>query len=150
MVTPINLSYSTEVKTAWSWIYAAWLASLLALLGSLFFSEVMRYPACPLCWYQRIAMYPLVVIFTVGILDRDPRVARYAWPLVILGLLLALYHNLVYYHVIPESLTPCTGGVPCSSRQLEAFGFLTIPLLSALGFSGVAVCLLGFRHRSRK
>lgn len=114
--------------------YAAWLLALLSAAGSLFFSEVMDLAPCVLCWYQRIAMYPLVLIIGIGIVSKDLRWKVYALPFALIGLALAVYHNLVYYGVIPESLTPCTQGVSCSERQIEWFGFVTIPLMGLMSF----------------
>jgi disulfide bond formation protein DsbB len=132
-------------------LFAVWLVSLIAVLGSLFFSEVMRLPPCLLCWYQRIFMYPLVVVTTVGLLWRDPGALRYAWPLASGGLAVAVYHNLLYYHLIPESIAPCTTGVSCTDRQIEWLGFITIPLLSLAAFtlivSGLFVCQRRLRGR---
>lgn len=131
----------------WLPVFVIWLVSLLATLGSLFFSEVMGLPPCVLCWYQRIAMYPMVVISSVGLLTRDRRVASYLWPLVVVGLGVAIYHNLLYYHLIPESITPCSKGVSCTDRQIEWLGFITIPLLALASFVTTAGCLLWFRAR---
>lgn len=136
-----------QERGLWVAIYFAWLASLTSTLGSLFFSEVMRLPPCVLCWYQRIGLYPLVIIFAVGILGRDNKMTRYAWPFVVVGLLTAVYHNLLYYHLIPESISPCIQGASCTERQIEWFGFVSIPLLSLLSFSFIGFCLLLFRHR---
>jgi disulfide bond formation protein DsbB len=133
--------------SVWTPLLAAWLLSLIAMLGSLFFSEIMGLPPCVLCWYQRICLYPLVVIFTVALVTRDLRGPRYAWPLVLAGLVVAVYHNLLYYHLIPESITPCKAGVSCTDRQIEWFGFVTIPLLSLSAFVVVAGCLFWFRAR---
>lgn len=121
---------------------AAWLISLLAMLGSLYFSEVMKLPPCVLCWYQRIAMYPLTVILFVGILRRDRSVGYYALPLAVIGLAIAVYHNLLYYGIIPESVGPCQLGVSCTVRLIEWFGFVTIPFLSMIAFIGVIAALL--------
>ena len=123
-------------------VFGLWLISLVATLGSLFFSEVMRLPPCVLCWYQRIAMYPLVVLTTVALVRRDPGVGAYAWPLVAIGLAVAIYHNLLYYHLIPESITPCAQGVSCTERQIEWLGFVTIPLLALGSFVLAAACLV--------
>ncbi len=139
----------SPTSKAWVWLLIAWMLSLTAVLGSLFFGEVMKFPPCVLCWYQRVAMFPLVAIFTVGILSRDGRVYRYAWPLLTIGLALAVYHNLLYYGVIPEGISPCTQGVPCTSRQFEGFGFLTIPLLSLLAFLTIAASTFRFQSLSR-
>lgn len=122
--------------------YAAWTLVLVSVAGSLFFSEVMDLAPCVLCWYQRIAMYPLVLIIGIGIVLNDRRWKVYALPLAIAGLTLAAYHNLVYYGVIPESLTPCTQGVSCSERQIEWFGFITIPLMGLASFLTLSAMIL--------
>jgi len=134
-------------NSVWVPVFVVWLVSLVATLGSLFFSEVMGLPPCVLCWYQRIFMYPLVVVTTVGLATGDRRVARYAWPLALGGLVVSVYHNLLYYHLIPESITPCATGVSCTERQIEWLGVVTIPLLALSAFSIIAGCLLWFRAR---
>jgi disulfide bond formation protein DsbB len=126
-------------------IYLAWIVTLVATVGSLFFSEVMQLPPCVLCWYQRIAMYPLVVIIGVGIVTRDPRLKNYALPVALVGLAISVYHNLLYYGILPESITPCTEGVSCTSRQIEWLGFITIPLLALTAFVAVSLCLLFYK-----
>lgn len=128
-------------------IHVAWLLSLASTLGSLFFSEVMKLPPCVLCWYQRIGLYPLVSILTVGILARDTKVAWYAWPFLVFGLLTGIYHNLLYYHFIPASISPCTQGASCTERQIEWLGIISIPLLSLFAFLFLTVCFVSFRNR---
>jgi len=130
-------------------LFVVWLVSLVATLGSLFFSEVMRLPPCVLCWYQRTFMYPLVMVTTIGLLWRDPGALRYAWPLAAGGLVIAVYHNLLYYHLIPESITPCTTGVSCTDRQIEWLGFITIPLLSLAAFALITASLFVCQQRLR-
>lgn len=135
---------------AWTPLFAAWLIGLVATMGSLFFSEVMGLPPCVLCWYQRIAMYPLAVIFTAGLVTRDRGVWRYAWPLVLAGLAVAVYHNLLYYNVLAESIVPCAAGVSCTDRQIDWFGFVSIPLLSLSAFVLIAACLVWFGARLKR
>ena len=127
--------------------YAAWIIALLATVGSLFFSEVMNLPPCALCWYQRIATYPLVLIIGVGIVLRDPRMKYYALPLSLGGLAIAVYHNLLYYGVIPEAAAPCTQGVSCTEAQIEWFGFITIPLMSLVAFVVMSLCLFFYKTK---
>lgn len=122
-------------------IYLSWVIALIATIGSLFFSEVMQLPPCLLCWYQRIAMYPLVIVVGAGIILRDQRVKYYALPLALAGLAIALYHNLLYYGILPENLAPCTQGISCTSRQIEWFGFITIPFLALTAFILIGACL---------
>jgi disulfide bond formation protein DsbB len=123
-------------------VYLAWFQALIATLGSLFFSEIMQLTPCVLCWYQRILMYPLVLILTVGILSRDSRLRRYVLPLALIGLAIAVYHNLLYYGIISESIAPCTAGVSCTTRQIEWLGFITIPLMSLTAFSVITISML--------
>ena len=125
--------------------YVAWVIALVSTVGSLFFSEVMGLPPCALCWYQRIAMYPLVLIIATGVVTRDGRMRAYALPLCLAGLSVAVYHNLLYYGVIPESLTPCSEGASCTERQIEWLGFVTIPLMGLASFAAVALCLIFYK-----
>lgn len=126
----------------------AFLLSVAATAGSLFFSEVMKLPPCVLCWYQRIAMYPLVVILLAGMLIEDKRVHIYAYPFAIVGWLIGLYQNLLYYHLIPESAAPCTVGVSCSTRYLDWFGF-DIPQLSLVTFTFIVLAIY-WSHQGQK
>jgi disulfide bond formation protein DsbB len=125
--------------------YLAWGIALISTVGSLFFSEVMGLPPCVLCWYQRIAMYPLVVIIGIGIILRDSRMRHYALPVCLIGLAISIYHNLLYYGIIPESIIPCTMGISCTSRQIEWLGFITIPLMALVAFVGLTLCLLFYK-----
>ena len=128
-------------------LYIAWTIALVATLGSLFFSEIMELPPCVLCWYQRIAMYPLVFILAIGILLKDKKVFVYAIPLCLIGLGIAVYHNLLYYGIIPESITPCQKGISCTSRQIEWLGFITIPLMSLVVFISITISILIYRFK---
>ena len=133
------------------WIlYLAWVQALVATLGSLFFSEVMHWAPCTLCWYQRIFMYPLVFIIGAGILLKDKNLPKYTLSLAIPGFLIAFYHNLLYYDFIPKSLTPCTTGVSCSTRFFAWFGFITIPLLSLTAFTVIILCMYQILRSSKK
>ncbi len=130
--------------------YLAWIIALTATVGSLFFSEVMQLPPCVLCWYQRIAMYPLVVIIGIGIITRDQRMKSYALPICLIGLAISIYHNLLYYGILPESIAPCTEGISCTSRQIEWLGFITIPLMALTAFIGLALCLLFYKSEKEE
>ena len=137
----------------WALLFAAWLVAAVATAGSLFFSHVMGFAPCVLCWYQRIFLFPLVVILAVGLFagDRgvDRGVVRYALPLVVIGWLVAGYHNLVYAGFVPESLAPCTQGISCTEEHIAIFGVFSIPLLSLLAFTALAGLLLAVHRRTR-
>lgn len=130
--------------------YFVFLIALTGMLGSLYFSEISGYAPCIFCWYQRIALYPIVFITAVAIYARDKFMYRYAMPLGITGLFLAVYHNLLYYHFIPEQLRPCTVGVPCDMRYINWLGFITIPFLSLCAFTLITVLLLIQRRYAKR
>ena len=134
----------------WTLVFLCWLLACTSTLGSLFLSEVMGNAPCVLCWYQRICMYPLVLILPAGLFPFDRGVVRYAAPLSTLGVLIAAFHLLLVAGYIPESIKPCVQGVPCSEVQVEWFGFVTIPLLSALSFLLItALLILAYRRSSK-
>jgi disulfide bond formation protein DsbB len=110
------------------------LIALSGTLGSLYFSEILKFPPCNLCWYQRICLYPLVFIYGAAIWTGDTGYRKYSVPLIAAGLCLSVYHNLLYYDFVSTPLIPCTKEVSCSAKQLELFGFITIPLMSLLSF----------------
>ena len=129
--------------------YAAWFMALSSVVGSLFFSEVMALPPCVLCWWARIAMYPLVLIIGIGIITRDARMKVYALALSMLGLVIAIYHNLLYYGFIPDGITPCSDGAPCNAVQIELLGFITIPMMGLGAFAAITLCLLLYKPEEK-
>ena len=126
------------------------LVSLVATCGSLYFSEVMKLPPCVLCWYQRIAMYPIAAIMAVGLFRNDKNAIYYVIPLSAIGIVISAYHNLLYYKFIPEALTPCIQGISCTTKQIEWAGFVTIPFLSLLSFITILASSLLYLKISKK
>ena len=132
-----------QAKNAhWALLFLSWLIALVSTLGSLFLGEVMGMTPCVLCWYQRIAMFPLVIILALGLLPFDYRSIRYAMPLAVTGWVIALYHCLLYWGVVPKNLVPCGEGPSCTDVKLELVGFISIPLLSLIAFSTIVSLLL--------
>ena len=123
-------------------VFLCFMVASIATLGSLFFSEVMHFVPCSMCWYQRIFMYPLVLIFLVNLLYPDDKVFKYAIALVLAGLLFSIYHNLLMFDIIPESVVPCVSGVPCSTVYINWFGFITIPFLSLIAYVTLFILLI--------
>ncbi|MBW8458168.1 MAG: disulfide bond formation protein B [Thiobacillus sp.] len=134
----------------WLLVFIAWMVATVSTLGALFLGEVMGYTPCVLCWYQRIGMFPLVLILAAGLFPFDRGVVRYALPLALAGWLLAVFHWAVASGLVPESATPCSQGVPCSVEQISWFGFLTLPLLSVLAFSAIIALLLMTHFKASK
>ena len=123
-------------------LYIAWVQALVAMLGSLYFSEILKFPPCILCWYQRILMYPQVILIAVGIYRKDKNLPYYVLPLSLIGTIIAAYHNLLYCKILPESVAPCVAGVSCTTKFIEFAGFITIPFLSFCGFLVIDICML--------
>lgn len=131
-------------------VFAAWIVATSSTLGALYLGEVMGLLPCTLCWWQRIAMFPLLLILPAGMFPLDPRMVRYALPLSVAGWLVALFHVLLVEGVIPERIQPCIQGVPCKDVQIEWFGFVTIPLLSLFAFSLIiALLVIAAKRTSR-
>jgi disulfide bond formation protein DsbB len=135
-------------EAAWLLVFAGWVVATAATLGALFFSEIMQLPPCVLCWYQRIFMFPLVLLLPIGLFPFDAKVVRYALALTITGWGVSLFQVLLVAGVIPEAIRPCTQGVPCAEVQIEWLGFINIPLLSFLAFSTLNALLIAARSRS--
>ena len=134
----------------WTIIFICWVIASVSTLGSLFFSEIMDFPPCALCWYQRVFMYPLVIVFLVGLFPFDKSIIKYALPLAAAGWGFAFYHYLLYSGFIPENIQPCSQGVSCSETYLDLFGFITIPMLSLMAFSSVIGLLFVLKRRLPK
>jgi hypothetical protein len=122
----------------------AWLTALGATLGSLYYSEVVGFPPCLLCWYQRIAMYPLVLILGVGVIRADAGVWRYGLPLSVVGLLIAAYHVVIQYRPALDVVT-CDAAAPCTVRYVAAYGFVSIPFMAGCGFLLISAVLFASR-----
>lgn len=137
------------IDKKWSLLFICWFLAAISTLGSLFFSEVMGFPPCVLCWYQRICMYPLVVIFLAGLFPFEDKVVHFSLPLVFIGWLIAVYHNLLYYNILPESAAPCVLGISCTTVQIKWLGLITIPILSLTAFS-LILLFLTITHRISK
>jgi len=132
---------STSNNTWWIPLFIAWLMSFSASLLALFIGEVMGQAPCLLCWYQRAAMFPLAIVLGLACLYEDRSVWRYALPLAVIGGAIAIWHNLLYFNLVPTPLEPCGVGPSCSSADMVVFGGLPIPTLSLVAFMGVSSCL---------
>ncbi|MBH0156179.1 disulfide bond formation protein B [Fictibacillus sp. 5RED26] len=126
----------------------AWIASIVSMVGSLFFSEVMKFVPCNFCWYQRILMYPLVILLGVAFYQQDHKVTRYVLPLSIMGIIVSGYHYALQKIPALKAFEVCTSGIPCSGQYINWLGFITIPLLAFVGFTTITICMLWMRKQS--
>ncbi|WP_239619244.1 disulfide oxidoreductase [Cohnella mopanensis] len=132
-----------------SWIFYAWAVSVVATLGSLYLSEYLHFTPCSLCWFQRIFMYPLTILLGLASARKHTFIVTYALPLVIIGGLISSYH--IFVQEMPhEGATASCGPVSCQEDVLNAFGFLTVPMLALSAFILIFVSLLRVRHYEKR
>jgi len=121
--------------------YIALLAAWIATTASLFFSEVLGFIPCTLCWYQRILMYPLAIIIALGIIRRENDVHRYVLPFSIAGMAVSLYHYLlIKTDWFPPP--PCKTTGPCTVDYLNILGFINIPFMALTAFTIITLMML--------
>jgi hypothetical protein len=118
----------------------------VATFGSLYLSEVAGYLPCVLCWYQRIAMYPLTVVLGVAAVRRDRQVWRTAVPIAAIGGMVSVWHIAIERN--PALGGPCDPAAPCSIRWVEEFGFLTLPTMALVGYLAIIVLTLAARPKA--
>jgi len=115
-------------------LFAAWATSLIATMGSLYFSEIRGYEPCELCWYQRIFMYPIVLLLAAAIIKKDAKAALYSAILSGGGGLISIYHYSIQKLAFLSDSAPACGRVPCTGEYINWFGFITIPFLALTAF----------------
>ena len=139
---------AASTRRAWMYLFLAWAIAFVSTLSALFIGEVLGQAPCVLCWYQRIAMFPLAVILGLACFKNDWRVWLYALPLSVAGSLLALWHSLLYTGIIEEGITQCTqSGPSCTGSDMTLFGFIPLPLLSLGTFLAITVLLVFVRRK---
>lgn len=131
-------------------LYFAFIQAVLATVGSIVASEVLKWPPCSLCWYQRVAMFPLILIIPAGILLKDKKLPYYVLPLSIFGFIVAFYQHFLQIRIIPESAAPCSFGVSCLTKYIEFPLGVTFPLVSALAFAFITACMIIFQKSNQK
>lgn len=115
-----------------------------ATAGSLYMSNVLGWTPCKLCWYQRIFMYPLILVLGVGLVFSDENVRDYAIPLALLGFPIAFYHSLHQRFEQFGSAGCSITAVSCSTEYTFWFGYITIPVMAATAFAAVLVLMWRF------
>jgi disulfide bond formation protein DsbB len=133
--------------SAFAVLFLAWLVALASTLGALFVGEVLGQTPCLLCWYQRIAMFPLALILGIACLRGDTAIARYALALAAAGALLAGWHVAVYTGLLPTEIEPCSAGPSCRGANMTILGGLPLPYLSLGAFAAICTLLLLVQRR---
>lgn len=135
-------------------LYLAWVVALIATLGSLYFSEIQHFNPCILCWYQRICMYPLVLLLGIAAFRNDLGVRQYVLPMAVIGWLVALFQNLETWGIVPaptacsiDAASSCSNIWPVWGLHADTLNkVLSIPMLSLIAFT-LIILLLSWRRR---
>lgn len=134
-----NLEMTKRTENA---LLSMWMLALIATLGSLYFSEIREYEPCELCWYQRILMYPLVLIIGVAIFQKNAKIALTTLVFSSIGALTSLYHYGIQKLDFLSENAPACGRVACTGEYINYFGFITIPFLALTAFIGIVILSL--------
>lgn len=116
-----------------------WVVSLVATLGSLYFSEIRGYIPCTMCWFQRIFMYPILVMTTVAVIQKNAKIAVTTAVFSIIGGCISLYHYGIQKLDFLADTAPACGQISCTGQYINWLGFITIPFLALTAFILIAI-----------
>jgi len=121
-------------------LWLAWVVALVTMAGSLYYSQIADFVPCELCWFQRIAVYPLAVVLAIAAVRRDRGIWIYAVPLAALGSLVSIYQSQL--QAFPTQSSFCSATTPCSARYVWEFGFVSLPFMALTAFAFIIAMLL--------
>lgn len=122
--------------------YISWVIALVATLGSLYFSQIRHFIPCEMCWYQRILMYPLVIVSGFAAFVNAYYMKYMIMIFSIIGFCFSVYHYMEQKVPGFSTIKPCVGGVPCNTQYINYFGFITIPFLAGTAFLLITIAML--------
>ncbi|MCD9025358.1 disulfide oxidoreductase [Cohnella silvisoli] len=140
------MSNSSSKKS--NWLFIAWAISVVATAGSLYLSEYLHFTPCSLCWYQRIFMYPMTILLGIASARNQTQIVPFVMPMVVIGGGFSIYHIFIQEMPHSGSVASC-GPVSCMEDVLNAFGFLTVPMLALTAFVLIFIALLQIRRLDR-
>ena len=138
----------TTLKNLPSSYYIAWAMALLATAASVVFIEILKNPVAWLCWFERMLIFGLLLVLSVGLFTKDLDVWKYVLPFVVFGLPAAAYQQLIHWGVIAVESQSCTVGFVCTTKYFEIFGFITQATLCFTAFAVIAACMWHVKKRS--
>lgn len=115
------------------WFFA-WTVSVIAMAGSLYFSQIRGYEPCELCWYQRILRYPMTILIGISVVRKEYKLSLYTAVLSCIGICVSFYHYSLQKISLLTNHAPACGRIPCTAEYINWFGFITIPFLALIAF----------------
>jgi disulfide bond formation protein DsbB len=137
---PAIVRLRDDLRPAALWL--AWVVATVTTLGSLYYSEVQDYVPCVLCWYQRIAIYPLAVLLGIAAVRRDVSIRLYVIVQAAIGAVIALYNSWIQWFPPEGGSAFCTLEAPCTQRYVYEFGFVSMPFMALTAFAFVIVMMV--------
>lgn len=137
-------------KTKENILFLAWAVSVIATVGSLYFSEIKQFEPCTLCWYQRILMYPFTIYLSIAYIRKDFKISLYSMIVSGIGILISSYHYALQKLPFLEQTTLGCGRIPCNGEYINWLGFVTIPFLALTAFIIIFICSLILWRNSRE
>lgn len=136
-----KLPHCYGILVRWS-LPLAFAVAAVAASGSLYLSLVAGFKPCDLCWYQRIFMYPQVILLGLALLKREERIVDYCLALLGVGTVISLYHNYIAYQAITATFCSAVGEVSCTQQYIVEYGYVTIPVMALTAFLVIISLLL--------
>lgn len=127
-------------------ISLAFLVSLVATLGSLYYSNIAGITPCELCWWQRIFIYPQVILLGLAWFKKEKQIINYSLALISVGTLISLYHNYIYYNIQASSF--CSVANPCTQQYILGLNYISLPLAALTALILMTLLLLSNKKSS--
>ena len=124
------ISLSGSLISLYFWYYGDPIANIMN--GDLFNLANALEP-CSLCWYARIALYPMVMISLMWLITNDLGSIKYIIPLSASWLLLTGYQIMLQAWVVSESWFCIPGSKSCTIIDWQ-YLWVTIPMLACIAF----------------
>jgi disulfide bond formation protein DsbB len=145
-----DCSMNHNTKTLENALVSAWGISLIATLGSLYFSEVLKFTPCDLCWFQRIFMYPQVILLGLAVIRKEYGIARYSLSLSIIGGTISLYHYSLQKIPFFQNYAISCGRISCTGQYINWLGFITIPFLALVAFFLISILSIAIIRKEKE
>jgi disulfide bond formation protein DsbB len=123
-----------------SFIPLAFVVALVATMGSLYYSQIAKFTPCELCWFQRIFIYPQVILLGMAWLKKEKHILDYSLVMIAIGTIISIYHNYIYFTAKPTGF--CSIVTPCTQQYIVGLGYITIPLLALTSLVLMGLLLL--------
>jgi len=140
---------SKKILTSKNALLAVFTISFFASSGSLFYSEIAGFVPCELCWFQRIFMYPQVILYGIAMYKKKTDIFEYSFWLVALGIIISAYQNYLIY-AAAKSTSCGISGASCATKFVIGLGYVTIPMMALTAFVLIGTIILLYKFTPKE